>query len=111
MRVLRNNKWIFLNAAFILFSMVLSMLMYKIMTLTEDVRNLSNELKKFKEATNIKIGNWQLIDYGDVFELKRGNEIVARFSNGWDKMVVYMNSDGKAPYYYVNHGGQYGLYK
>lgn len=63
-------------------------------------------------ATRLCTGNVCLRGEGsDVYmESKDKTKTIARFSPNWDKILLFTNSDGKAPYFYVNNGKGYGIW-
>jgi hypothetical protein len=58
-----------------------------------------------KVSGSITIGDWTISGDGDNLQFSRGSSIVARFSVGQDRIQVYKNLDGKAPYFYYNKDG------
>jgi hypothetical protein len=62
-------------------------------------------------ASRICTGNVCLRGEGTalIMESRDRTKNIARFSPDWDKIVLSMNSDGRAPYFYVNQGKGYGV--
>jgi hypothetical protein len=58
----------------------------------------------------LQVGDWYLEASGGTLTFRYGGSVVARLSVGWDKLQVYRNSNGVAPYFYVNQGGATGVY-
>lgn len=58
----------------------------------------------------LKIGDWALESSGTDLVIRRGGQIVARFSTGQDKLQLFRHSNGAAPYWYFNAQGNTSVY-
>jgi hypothetical protein len=52
-------------------------------------------------------GDWKLVADGEHLYIKNGSLTIARFSTSHDRLQVYRNRDGKAPYWYYNSVGNH----
>lgn len=59
----------------------------------------------------LTIGDWTLEASGEHLFVKRAGRTVARFSTTHDRLQVFQNIDGKAPYFFFNSGGASGRHK
>lgn len=55
-----------------------------------------------------RLGDWRLETSGGTLTIKYGDQVIARFSNGRDKIQIYRNNNGASPYFYYNDAGDYG---
>lgn len=64
------------------------------------------------QATRICTANTCLRGQGDdlIVESKDKTKTIAKLSPGWDKIQMYKNSDGKAPYWFFNTSANSGVY-
>jgi hypothetical protein len=53
-------------------------------------------------VASLAIGSWTFTEEGNHLYLRRGQQIIARFSIEADRLQLYKNLDGKSPYYYYN---------
>lgn len=63
-------------------------------------------------AARVCTGNVCLRGSGDdmLIESRDKTKTIGRLSPGWDKIQLYTNSDGKAPYFYTNAGRGFGVW-
>lgn len=79
-------------------------------TLADGGRPAWNELATVTNGV-LKIGSWTIEATADSLYFKLGASTVARISAAWDRLLVYQNINGAAPYFFFNQQGTYGLYK
>lgn len=65
------------------------------------------------DAQRICTGNICLRGEGNnvIFESRDRTKRIADIGTGWNKLSVYTNADGKVPFFYVNQGKGFGMFR
>lgn len=69
-----------------------------------------NEVAVVSADGILKIGEWSLQSAGSELVIRRNSQVIAKFSSGQDKLQLYRNSNGVAPYWYFNAQGNTNVY-